>query len=333
MVHIVQRLTTQDSIRSLTPTEVQLGCQILKTNLAWQPGDSIFITASPEMLEKEAAIWFEAAKTLTHDVQLFVVEGMTHSGEEPPDEVVQQCTQADISLLHTFYSLTHTQAGKAIVKSGRRGASLPGVSYELMFRTLNADYSPIKSLGEKIKNRLENAQTMHITTQNGTDLSAKIRRPAIYNDGGIFTAGELGNLPAGEVFFAPLLGSMNGTLVVDGSIADDQLDTPIKITVENGLATNFSGGLAASNLEKKLRAYGEDGLRAAEIGIGTNRDTSPTGDLIEAEKAYGTVHIAFGNSSAIGGEINVPIHLDGVVLYPRVEIDGKVILEKGEFYV
>ena len=38
----------------------------------------------------------------------------------------------------------------------------------------------------------------------------------------------------------------------------------------------------------------------------------------EAEKAYGTIHVAFGNSSAIGGENDVPIHLDGVVLqqYP-----------------
>jgi len=43
--------------------------------------------------------------------------------------------------------------------------------------------------------------------------------------------------------------------------------------------------------------------------------------------------VAFGASAAIGGTIQVPVHLDCVVLRPTVEIDGTTVLQTGELVV
>ena len=72
-----------------------------------------------------------------------------------------------------------------------------------------------------------------------------------------------------------------------------------------------------------LLAHGELGTNLAELGIGTSDRAKLTGNVLEDEKILGTVHVAFGASAAIGGTVSVPVHLDGVVLEPSLEVDGK----------
>ena len=55
--------------------------------------------------------------------------------------------------------------------------------------------------------------------------------------------------------------------------------------------------------------------------------------MLEDEKILGTAHVAFGASAAIGGTIQVPVHLDCVVMRPEVTIDGKTIVRDGELLV
>jgi leucyl aminopeptidase (aminopeptidase T) len=68
----------------------------------------------------------------------------------------------------------------------------------------------------------------------------------------------------------------------------------------------------------------------AELGIGTNEEALLTGNIHEDEKILGTAHVAFGASAAIGGTVQVPVHLDCVILEPTVELDGRTILSGGE---
>lgn len=326
-------LTNSDSIRQLTSIEFELAKNILTHNLSTLPGSNIFIVTVPEMLEHESALWFETAKMIDSQVKMAVLTGMSHSGEEPPQEIIDQVALADTIMFQTVHSLTHTYAGKAVVSQGKRGASLPGADYELLMRTLNINYIPVKELGEKIKAVLQKHKLITITSAAGTNLTAQIRPELVTNDSGFFEAGEIGNLPAGEVFFPPVLESANGTVVIDGSIADDSLDSPITLEIVDGKITSFMGGTAATNLEKKLIHFGEGGVTVAEIGIGTNKAANISPNLLEAEKAYGTVHIAFGNSSAMGGEIDVPIHIDGLVAKPTVMLDTITILENKIFHL
>ena len=82
-----------------------------------------------------------------------------------------------------------------------------------------------------------------------------------------------------------------------------------------------------------LSAHGTDGTNIAELGIGTNEKAILTGEVLEDEKILGTAHVAFGASAAIGGTVQVPVHLDCVVTRPSVEVDGTEIVRDGELLV
>jgi aminopeptidase len=85
--------------------------------------------------------------------------------------------------------------------------------------------------------------------------------------------------------------------------------------------------------DSRLTSYLEDTFRKyplarniAEFGIGTNEKAMPGSTPVEFEKILGTIHIAIGDSSTIGGKITVPLHIDFMFEKPTVEItfsDGK----------
>src|SRR4029077_20204143 len=158
-------------------------------------------------------------------------------------------------------------------------------------------------------------------------------RTSIVDAGDLSARGAFGNLPCGEGFIAPLEGTGEGTLVVDGSIAGvGRVEEPVTLTVRGGHLTEATGTAGAELLDL-LRAHGEDGTNVAELGIGTNEAAILTGNILEDEKILGTAHVAFGASAAIGGTVQVPVHLDCVVLRPIVEIDGATIVRAGELVV
>ena len=47
----------------------------------------------------------------------------------------------------------------------------------------------------------------------------------------------------------------------------------------------------------------------------------------------GTVHLALGNNVTMGGSVNVPIHVDGVIKKPTVYIDGKLLMKSGKLLI
>ena len=88
--------------------------------------------------------------------------------------------------------------------------------------------------------------------------------------------------------------------------------------------------MLAKKLKQQLDAVGKDARNIAEFGIGTNDSAKLSGVLLEDEKVMGTIHIALGNNVSMGGSVNVPIHLDGVVKKPTVWMDGKLLMKDGK---
>ena len=91
-----------------------------------------------------------------------------------------------------------------------------------------------------------------------------------------------------------------------------------------------ASGDEGTRLLELLAAGGEGGTNVAELGIGTNEKAKLTGNVIEDEKLLGTCHVAFGASAAIGGTVQVPVHLDCVVMRPTVTVDGTEVVRDGE---
>ena len=279
---------------------------------------------------------YENALKLGHKALFVEMKSGKQNGEEPSDEIADLMQKFDVVFCPTTKSLTHTDARRAASAKGVRVATFPGITEEVMIRGMNADYKKIAKLSIKLVEILGEGKKIRISAPAGTDLSFDIAgRKAIASKGLFHEKGESGNLPTGETYLAPLEGTANGVFVVDGSMAGLGLikNANIRIEVENGFAVKITGGNLAARLKKELDSVGKMARNIAEFGIGTNDSAKLSGILLEDEKVMGTVHIALGNNVSMGGNVNVPIHLDGVIKKPTVYMDDKLLMKDGKLLV
>jgi leucyl aminopeptidase (aminopeptidase T) len=186
-------------------------------------------------------------------------------------------------------------------------------------------------------------------------------RKARRDDGDFSAPGAGGNLPAGEVFISPALGTSNGRIVFDGSISTDKgaivIRKPIVAEVENGFVRRISGGEDARRVERAVRlgavrarefvrdgklprasleTYVQNSRNLGELGIGLNRAARVVGNVLEDEKVFRTCHIAIGSN--YDDDAPALIHYDGIINSPTITATLKggrrrALLEDGELRV
>ena len=266
------------------------------------------------------------------DAMLAVISERPSHGAEPPRVVAEAMAAADVLMAPTVQSLSHTTARKRATDAGARCATLPGVTEDMLARVMSADMEGLRRKGHVVAEALDRASEARVTDDNGTDLRLDLSgRPAIPDAGDLTEPGAFGNLPCGEAFISPADGE--GPLVIDGSLAGIGLvDHPVELVVEGGHLTAARAGQGMAFMEL-LTVHGEDGTNIAELGIGTNEKAILTGEILEDEKIQGTCHVAFGASAGIGGTVQVPVHLDCIVMKPTVELDGEAIVRDGELLI
>jgi leucyl aminopeptidase (aminopeptidase T) len=230
---------------------------------------------------------------------------------------------ADVIIAPTTKSLPNTKARMQASDVGARIATMPGLTVEMMVNGgLRADYREIHERADALLARLEGSREIRITTSLGTDVVFEVSKYPWKADTGIASKpGEYTNLPAGELFVAPA--DANGVFVVDASMGGvGRLDEPLRFTVENRCVTNIEGGCAAQLMEL-LDSFGPRARNIAELGIGLNPESKVIGVVLEDEKVDGTVHIALGNNASFGGDVNIGLHLDGVITDYTLYVDDK----------
>ncbi|MGB9663610.1 MAG: aminopeptidase [Ignavibacteria bacterium] len=315
--------------------ELEKSCLIaLRDYLGLQKEETLLIIS--DEVEKEIGYsLFEIGKKLCKEAIYVEMKSRQMNGEEPPQQIADLMKMFDVIVCPTAKSLTHTNARREAVKMGARVATMPGISKSTMIRCLSADANKVVELTNSVKNAIENAKVIRVIAKNGTDIEMNIEgRKILPSTGVLRNKGESGNLPSGEVYMAPVEGSANGVIVFDGSMAGiGILKNPIKVVVKNGYAEKIIGKSEAKKFQKMLDKVGKDARAIAEFGIGTNYKAKIIGQILEDEKVLGTIHIAFGNNVSMGGKINVPIHLDGLVKKPTVLIDDVVIMESGDLLI
>jgi len=301
--------------------------------LGVRAGEEVLVICNPATRELGERLRSEAGGAGADAVLALIAERASHAAE-PPQPVAAAMAVADVVLAPTVQSLSHTAARKAASEAGVRIATLPGVTADMLARVMSADMSDLRRRGRAIAHALSAGSGAHITCPNGSDLRLGLDgREAIPDAGELKQRGAFGNLPCGEGFIAPVEGTSEGTLVVDGSIAGVGIpDEASTLTVESGHLVTASGA-AGRDLMKLLTAHGAEGTNVAELGIGSNEKATLTGNVLEDEKILGTAHVAFGASAAIGGTVQVPVHLDCVVMRPDVTIDGEPLVRAGELLV
>ena len=263
------------------------------------------------------------------DAVLTVMDERATDGTEPPAPIAAALAACDVFIAPTTRSLSHTTARKQASDAGARGATMPGVTEDMLARVMAVEFDRMAARSRAIAALLSDGESARITCPLGTDLTLALRsREGVADDGDLTSPGAFGNLPCGEAFISPVGGD---GVFFPASLAPLGLtEEEAKLTVKNGRIVAAEGGLGPGFLAR-LTAHGDDGANLAELGVGTNDEATLTGNVLEDEKIMGTIHVAFGASAGIGGTVSVPIHLDAVVLDATLEIDGRRVLETGRF--
>jgi leucyl aminopeptidase (aminopeptidase T) len=238
----------------------------------------------------------------------------------------------------------------------------PTATVKMFQTTVPIDYRKLRRSCKRLKRILDGARKVHITTRKGTDLTLGLRgRKARADDGDFTRPGAGGNLPAGEVYISPELGSGQGVIFFDGCIASDKgvilIKEPIRAEVRDNKVARITGGREARELratldrarrntsrfaksgqlsKKDVPEYTANIFNLGELGIGLNERATIVGNMLQDEKVMRTCHIAIGSN--YDEDARALVHLDGLVKRPTIDVyDGggraRRIMEHGELQV
>jgi aminopeptidase len=295
---------------------------VFESSFKLKPTESCLIVTDT-IKEPIGLAFYEYAQKITSKTKIIVIEPTKEHAEEPPESTAKEMLHYDVQILVTEKSLTHTKARIAATEKGARIATMPTITEDIANRCLDIDYDALKKESNRVYELLKGASTVRVVTELGTDITFTVGSTGFFGkDGGSFDhPGAYGNLPEGEVSFAPE--TCNGVYVVDASFPDlGLLDSPLTFKVKEGTVYEITGK-HAREVTERLDRVGPKAYRVAELGIGLNPKAKVIGNILEDEKVIGTVHIAVGNNLSYGGDNDVPLHLDGVITKPNIYIDGR----------
>lgn len=267
--------------------------------------------------------------------------------EDPlPKIVLGALREADsVVIMGSDLDILFSENFKAMLREGKRVVALPYLTTEeLFFRLLpdnHDEISALQAVSKKYHGLLDRAKQARITSEKGTDIRMELGQYRTNCSSGVVEkgvgfVGGMEILPAGQVTRVPNEHSANGTVVVDRSIGAheyDRLQEAITIKVENGFATEIGGGNEAKRLRKFLDGLDDPNLfNLTELGIGVNPRCKFTGQAAPAEDTHteGCVSVALGCDVHLGGEVKAKAHMDSTMWFPTLELDGKIVVEKGK---
>lgn len=330
---------------------------VLKRAIGLREGERVLIVGNPEETSRLISdVFFEASAEMGGRPLLArqTARGITEFSD--PAVLAALATEPEVVLSISTDKIGRDPYGLHIGYVGRDGkrydhvidkleadkrirvGSSPGIKMDTFLRTMDVDYEAIRGKARDLKLMVEGRSEMRIVTAFGTDITVGLRgRKVFVDDGDLRVPGAHGNLPCGEIFFSPELGTASGRIVFDGVIAKgaDCLipSEPIVMEVEAGFVTRV---LPSAHSEEVLAAFrqGEEQALAigkpdyarntwgvGEVGLGLNPAATMVPDMLEAEKVGGTCHIAIGSN--YDHDLPAITHYDMLMTNPHIWVDGQ----------
>jgi len=223
-------------------------------------------------------------------------------------------------------------------------AFIPYMDAETAVRLLPGDVNEVEDLASvttTVAEHVKKARQVRLLSERGTDLRLEVGQYTGNCSAGSFAKakgfGGLEVLPAGQVAVVPNDRSIEGRLVVEGSLnfpRFERLLEPIILDIRESRVVGISGGHQARQLERGLASLEGSGnpWHVTEFGLGTNRRCSFLGVYGPTEDThrYGTVSMALGADTHLGGRNSAPCHIDMALEETRVELDGSELLSPKE---
>lgn len=239
----------------------------------------------------------------------------------------------ELSEKYALYSETRFNSSKL----GVRYSCLTGMDSDLLIRAFNdIDYGELLRFGEALRTAISRSENLEIISGDGDYLKAhgKIEFSAV--------AGKPNGSKGSTTMFAGTVNwicpesEISGELVIDGSIWPPIgiLKEPVKFRIEGGIITGISGGSESATLTKWLQDLEDRNMyRIAHLTLGFHPHIrNLRGKILEDERLFGSFQIGFGTQGpAFGKKWVAKAHSDAIISRPIVKLDGKPILQNGNF--
>lgn len=358
----------------------------IKRSQDGKKGENLTIITDPGAEELLINALYQAGNEAAGgDCRVLISEKPAGPAQPFGNDVGERISNTDCLLLVTSFSRSHS----AEVKNALQPDDLPGNLGDLRRAQRGVDYpgsirvismtqtrpellteGAVQENAAELRERLnrlteamKDCESVSVSSKEGTHLEIGLNDTPVV-DGKVDRPGIFSNFPFGEWSTTIDLNRTNGVLVIDGvsTLPVGELDEPITLTIENGVAIKIEGGDAATRLKNALESannkwrgehpddHQTDAFRLAEFGVGVNskafrytksgeRIAPPTS--LEGEKGLGTIHIALGKNDIWGLKPGDPdynpiaIHIDNVIMNPTVEAIKKggkklKIIENGQ---
>ncbi len=334
-----------------------------------KPGENVLVVTDtlhpPEIAEALCA----AANSLGAESAMVVMPQRESGGGEqkkdweprvgePIKPVAAAMKEADMVFTLTNPYLLGSQAQDEALAAGTR---LMGLMYFDRFedrthmiadeiandfiRMMAVDIPAMNSLTERVAQAIQEASEARLFSEKGTDLEIKQAGNLVAMLGGVVremgeaykgaSKGKWAHSPAGVMGVVPA--NANGTVVCDVSMVPiGHVKEPIRFTIENRRIVEIEGGVEARWLMRYLESFKDPNVYncPAEWGVGTNPGAIMSGKFLEEEVLYGVPHTAMGDDTRFhNGTTYAPFHSDIMFSGASLELDGRLVLEKGKFLI
>ncbi|OGL67987.1 MAG: hypothetical protein A3J27_04320 [Candidatus Tectomicrobia bacterium RIFCSPLOWO2_12_FULL_69_37] len=306
--------------------------------LAVKPGElALLVTDS----DRPASITEALAHALSGaGARLAVVHMPPHQmgGVDPLPQVGAAMAASDVVVLQTSFATVHTDTARAALKKGARILDMWGWREDMMVAGgALADYDEVARITRKLADILTKARRGRFTTPEGCDMAFSLEGRTCFPLIGVARQpGEFTAVPDGEAAMSPVEGTAEGVMVNPFSIERKDLGfvkEPIRLEVKGGKVASITGSPAAERFWRLLEEHGDLAKNVAEFAIGTNPACRARETMREAKKAWGTCHMAVGDSGSIGGKVVAPLHVDMIFDRPTVWADGQIVVKDGQITV
>ena len=319
----------------------ELGNKVVNVLANAREGEKVLILGDTASNSDMLEAFFAAAIEARCEAGLLIYKERPHINFEPPAHIADAMKGSDVLIdLSTNYFI-HTKAYADARSAGTRAlVTIPqGIEEYIRRGIIGIDYEEMVRQGGKIAELFESSKVCRITSAEGTDIQMEMgNRPAVLRDGMVVHPGEIDYFPGAQVSFAPIEETLNGRVVVNGSISPPigRLTQTVEVTFEKGRIVDFNSQTEALQWKKWLGSQEDSKMFCiAHVSIGLNPNAQLRGYIIEDERVKGSTIFGIGSQMPDfkGTTGAAKTHSDAVSLMATVALDDIIIVEKGAILV
>lgn len=305
-----------------------------------KPGEVFTVLTDDRAAPEIAEAVYEQGLLVTEHTQLISFRSR-HFSEEPVH--FNKALAEIISNSDVVLSICETRVGQvpevlAAVRGGTRVliAEAGKRTDFLVDGLINVDYEGLVQNTRLLSNLWQEGGSCQLTSRSGTDLSFEVTdRPVFSSEGSVRNPGEMTWFPGTMATVAPVEITINGQIVVDGSLFPfGMVEEHVTLVIEQGIIREITGGKFAARWKAWVRSLDDPvAYNLCHLSVGLNPRAELTGWTTEDERVLGAITVGFGRQNPKwGGTIKGgEHHLDAILSSAKLEAGGKILLDDNVF--